>query len=69
MGYEKILEFVIAYTLKKRLRVDNMFVFLLVFSIDAYIYQHWIFHLEYFANNFRILLVLIDILLLKVFNK
>ncbi|HET8857853.1 MAG TPA: hypothetical protein VFM28_10035, partial [Nitrososphaeraceae archaeon] len=31
MGYEKMLEFVTAYTLEKSLSVDNMFVFLLVF--------------------------------------
>ena len=42
MGYEKMLEFVTAYTLEKSLSVDNMFVFLLVFSTLSipYIYQH-----------------------------
>ena len=35
MGYEKMLEFVTAYTLEKSLSVDNMFVFLLVFSINS----------------------------------
>ena len=32
MGYEKMLEFVTAYTLEKSLSVYNMFIFLLVFS-------------------------------------
>ncbi|HSF00701.1 MAG TPA: hypothetical protein VLA48_07380, partial [Nitrososphaeraceae archaeon] len=32
MGYEKMLGFVTTYTLEKSLSVDNMFVFLLVFS-------------------------------------
>ena len=32
IGYEKMLEFVTAYTLEKSLSVDNMFIFLLVFS-------------------------------------
>ncbi|MDF2737964.1 MAG: terC1, partial [Nitrososphaeraceae archaeon] len=42
MGNEKMLEFVTAYTLEKSLSVDNMFIFLLVFSTLSipYIYQH-----------------------------
>lgn len=42
MGYDKMLEFVTAYTLEKSLSVDNMFVFLLIFSTLAipYSYQH-----------------------------
>ena len=35
MCYEKMLEFVTAYTHEKSLSVDNMFVFLLVFSINS----------------------------------
>lgn len=32
MGYDKMLEFVTGYTVEKSLSVDNMFVFLLIFS-------------------------------------
>lgn len=42
MGYDKMLEFVTGYTLEKSLSVDNMFVFLLIFSSLAipHAYQH-----------------------------
>ncbi len=32
MGYNKTLEFISAYAIEKGLSVDNMFVFLLIFS-------------------------------------
>src|SRR5574338_752030 len=42
MGYGKALEFVTGYTLEKSLSIDNMFVFLLIFSTIGipYAYQH-----------------------------
>src|ERR687883_2124765 len=42
LGYEKTLLFVTGYAIEKSLSVDNMFVFLLIFSSLAvpYIYQH-----------------------------
>ena len=42
MGYDKMLEYITGYTLEKTLSVDNMFVFLLIFSSLGipYVYQH-----------------------------
>src|ERR687883_1636287 len=42
LGYEKTLLFVTGYAIEKSLSVDNMFVFLLIFSSLAipHIYQH-----------------------------
>jgi tellurite resistance protein TerC len=71
MGYEKMLEFVTAYTLEKSLSVDNMFVFLLVFSTLSipYIYQHQILSIGILsAIVFRILLVLVGVSLLETFH-
>ena len=71
MGYEKMLEFVTAYTLEKSLSVDNMFVFLLVFSTLSipYIYQHRILSIGILsAIVFRILLVLVGVSLLETFH-
>lgn len=71
MGYEKMLEFVTAYTLEKSLSVDNMFVFLLVFSTLSipYIYQHRILSVGILsAIVFRILLVLVGVSLLESFH-
>jgi len=68
MGYEKMLEFVTAYTLEKSLSVDNMFIFLLVFSTLSilYIYQHRILSVGILsAIVFRILLVLVGVSLLE----
>jgi tellurite resistance protein TerC len=71
MGYEKMLEFVTAYTLEKSLSVDNMFIFLLVFSTLSipYIYQHRILSIGILsAIVFRILLVLVGVSLLESFH-
>jgi tellurite resistance protein TerC len=71
MGYEKMLEFVTAYTLEKSLSVDNMFIFLLVFSALSipYIYQHRILSVGILsAIVFRILLVLVGVSLLESFH-
>ena len=71
MGYEKMLEFVTAYTLEKSLSVDNMFIFLLVFSTLSipYIYQHRILSVGILsAIVFRILLVLVGVSLLENFH-
>ena len=71
MGYEKMLEFVTAYTLEKSLSVDNMFIFLLVFSTLSipYIYQHRILSVGILsAIVFRILLVLVGVSLLESFH-
>jgi tellurite resistance protein TerC len=69
MGYEKMLEFVTAYTLEKSLSVDNMFIFLLVFSTLSipYIYQHRILSVVILsAIVFRILLVLVGVVIPRV---
>ena len=71
MGDEKMLEFVTAYTLEKSLSVDNMFIFLLVFSTLSipYIYQHRILSVGILsAIVFRILLVLVGVSLLESFH-
>src|SRR5215203_663323 len=71
MGYEKMLEFVTAYTIEKSLSVDNMFIFLLVFSTLSipYIYQHRILSVGILsAIVFRILLVLVGVSLLESFH-
>ncbi len=71
MGSEKMLEFVTAYTLEKSLSVDNMFIFLLVFSTLSipYIYQHQILSVGILsAIVFRILLVLVGVSLLESFH-
>ena len=71
MGNEKMLEFVTAYTLEKSLSVDNMFIFLLVFSTLSipYIYQHKVLSVGILsAIVFRILLVLVGVSLLESFH-
>jgi tellurite resistance protein TerC len=71
MGDEKMLEFVTAYTLEKSLSVDNMFIFLLVFSTLSipYIYQHKVLSVGILsAIVFRILLVLVGVSLLEIFH-
>jgi tellurite resistance protein TerC len=71
LGNEKMLEFVTAYTLEKSLSVDNMFIFLLVFSTLSipYIYQHRILSVGILsAIVFRILLVLVGVSLLESFH-
>lgn len=71
MGYDKMLEFVTAYTLEKSLSVDNMFIFLLIFSTFSipYIYQHKILSVGILsAIIFRILLVSVGVSLLDSFH-
>ncbi|HEX6647242.1 MAG TPA: hypothetical protein VF047_08690 [Nitrososphaeraceae archaeon] len=71
VGYEKMLEFVTAYVFEKSLSVDNMFIFLLVFSTLSipYIYQHRILSVGILsAIVFRILLVLVGVSLLENFH-
>ena len=71
IGNEKMLEFITAYTLEKSLSVDNMFIFLLVFSTLSipYIYQHRILSVGILsAIVFRILLVLVGVSLLESFH-
>lgn len=40
MGYDKLLEFVTGYTLEESLSVDNMFVFLLIFTTLGIAHKH-----------------------------
>lgn len=71
MGYAKSLEFITAYTVEKSLSVDNMFLFLLIFSslsIPIH-YQHRVLSIGILsAILFRILLILAGISLLETFH-
>jgi tellurite resistance protein TerC len=71
MGYDKMLEFVTGYTLEKSLSVDNMFVFLLIFSTLAipYPYQHKVLTVGILsAIAMRIPLILVGVSLLESFH-
>ncbi|HEX7179543.1 MAG TPA: TerC/Alx family metal homeostasis membrane protein [Nitrososphaeraceae archaeon] len=71
MNYDKMLEFVTAYTLEKTLSVDNMFVFLLVFSSLSIPIQHQHRVLSVgilSAIAMRIFLILIGVSLLETFH-
>jgi len=71
MGYDKMLEFVTGYTLEKSLSVDNMFVFLLIFSSLAIsqAYQHKVLSWGIIsAIAMRIPLILIGVSLLESFH-
>ncbi len=71
MGYDKMLEFVTGYTLEKSLSVDNMFVFLLIFSTLAipHKYQHKVLTLGILsAIAMRIPLILAGVTLLETFH-
>ncbi len=71
MGYDKMLEFVTGYTLEKSLSVDNMFVFLLIFSSLAipYPYQHKVLTVGILsAIAMRIPLILVGVSLLESFH-
>jgi tellurite resistance protein TerC len=71
MGYDKMLEFVMGYALEKSLSVDNMFVFLLIFSTLAipYPYQHKVLTVGILsAIAMRIPLILVGVSLLESFH-
>jgi tellurite resistance protein TerC len=71
MGYDKSLLFLTGYAIEKSLSVDNMFVFVLIFSSLGipYIYQHKVLMLGILsAIAFRIVLILAGISLLESFH-
>jgi tellurite resistance protein TerC len=71
MGHDKMLEFVTGYTLEKSLSVDNMFVFLLIFSTLAipHAYQHKVLFVGILsAIAMRIPLILVGVSLLESFH-
>lgn len=71
MGYEKTLLFVTGYAIEKSLSVDNMFVFLLIFSSLAipYAYQHKVLMVGILsAIVMRIALILAGVSLLESFH-
>jgi tellurite resistance protein TerC len=71
MGYEKTLLFVTGYAIEKSLSVDNMFVFLLIFSFLAipYVYQHKVLMVGILsAIIMRIALILAGVSLLESFH-
>jgi tellurite resistance protein TerC len=70
-GYDKMLEFVTGYTLEKSLSVDNMFVFLLIFSTLAipHAYQHKVLTVGILsAIAMRIPLIVVGVSLLESFH-
>jgi tellurite resistance protein TerC len=71
MGYDKLLAFVTGYTVEKSLSIDNMFVFLLIFSSLGipHIYQHKVLSVGILsAIAMRIPLILVGVSLLEIFN-
>jgi tellurite resistance protein TerC len=71
MGYDKSLLFLTGYAIEKSLSVDNMFVFVLIFSSLGipYIYQHKVLMLGILsAIGLRIVLILAGISLLESFH-
>lgn len=71
MGYGKMLEFVTGYTLEKSLSVDNMFVFLLIFSSLAipHAHQHKVLSVGIIsAIAMRIPLIVVGVSLLESFH-
>ena len=71
MGYDKLLAFVMGYTVEKSLSIDNMFVFLLIFSSLGIppIYQHKVLSVGILsAIAMRIPLILVGVSLLEIFN-
>jgi tellurite resistance protein TerC len=71
MGYEKTLLFVTGYAIEKSLSIDNMFVFLLIFSSLAipYAYQHKVLMVGILsAIIMRIALILAGLSLLESFH-
>lgn len=71
MGYDKLLEYVSGYILEKSLSVDNMFMFLLIFSSLGipYQYQHRVLSVGIInAIVMRILIILAGISLIETFD-
>ncbi|MGI8833226.1 MAG: TerC/Alx family metal homeostasis membrane protein [Nitrososphaeraceae archaeon] len=71
MGNDKMLEFVTGYTLEKSLSVDNMFVFLLIFSSLGipHAHQHKVLSVGIIsAIAMRIPLILVGVSLLESFH-
>ena len=71
MGYNKTLEFISAYAIEKGLSVDNMFVFLFIFSPLGipYNYQHKILMTGILgAISMRIVLIIAGVTLLESFH-
>lgn len=71
MGYNKTLEFISAYAIEKGLSVDNMFVFLLIFSSLGipHNYQHKILMTGILgAISMRIALILAGVSLLESYH-
>ena len=69
LGPEKALLFVTGYALEKSLSVDNMFVFLLIFSSIPYVYQHKVLMVGILsAIAMRIGLILAGVSLLESFH-
>ncbi|HJU95908.1 MAG TPA: TerC family protein [Nitrososphaera sp.] len=71
MGYGKMLEYITSYTLEKTLSVDNMFVFLLIFTSLAipHQYQHKVLSIGILsAIAMRIPLIIAGVSLLETFH-
>jgi len=71
MGYDKTLEYVTGYIIEKSLSVDNMFVFLLIFSSLGipYAYQHKVLMVGILsAMAMRIPLILVGLSLFETFH-
>jgi tellurite resistance protein TerC len=71
MGYGKMLEYITGYTLEKTLSVDNMFVFLLIFSslVIPHRYQHKVLSVGILsAIAMRIPLIIAGVSLLETFH-
>ncbi len=71
MGYDKMLEYITGYTLEKTLSVDNMFVFLLIFTSLGipHQYQHKVLSVGILsAIAMRIPLIIAGVSLLETFH-
>jgi tellurite resistance protein TerC len=71
MGYDKMLQYITGYTLEKTLSVDNMFVFLLIFTSLAipHQYQHKVLSVGILsAIAMRIPLIIAGVSLLETFH-
>ncbi len=71
MGYDKMLEFVTGYAIEKSLSVDNMFVFLLIFSSlgISHVFQHRVLSVGILsAIAMRIPLIVLGASLLETFH-
>lgn len=71
MGYDKSLLFLTGYAIEKSLSIDNMFVFVLIFSSLGipYIYQHKVLMVGVLsAIGLRIVVILVGISLLESFH-